>query len=134
VRFSTAVGERVLAARAASGLTARQLQALRLTPHGMRMNALALALKTPKSTMTSVIDQLESMGLAIRGSDDGDGRGQIVHSTPAGQRRLHEFDLALANRIDELVAYLSTDQALRLRELMRRLPSGMLPVPLAGPR
>jgi len=134
IRLSTAVGERVLQARAASGLTARQLQVLRLAVGGIRMSALARGLGTPKSTMTSVIDQLEALGLAARGADQGDGRGQVVGSTATGEARLREFDTTVAARVDALVATLTPARQRQLRELMSRLPSATVPVPLSGPR
>ena len=134
IRLSTAVGERALEVRAASGLSALQLQVLRLAANDMRMSALARTLGVPKSTMTSAIDQLESMGLVSRVSDEDDLRRQVVRSTAAGEIRLSEFDRALAVRIDDLLANLSPARARRLRELMRRLPGATVPVPLARPR
>jgi DNA-binding MarR family transcriptional regulator len=134
IRLSTAVGERVLEVREASGLSALQLQTLRVVADGANMSTLARALGAPKSTVTSVVDQLEAMGLAVRGTDDEDHRRQIVRSTAAGGAQLRDFDLALAGRIDRLLASLSPARAHRLRELMRRLPEPAAPMPLDGPR
>jgi DNA-binding MarR family transcriptional regulator len=134
VRLTTAVGERVLEVRAASGLTALQLQVLRVAADGASMSALAGALGASKSTVTSVVDQLEAMSLAVRATDDDDRRRQIVQSTSAGLERLHEFDVALARRIEDLLANLSPARSRRLRELMRKLPDSTVPFPLAGPR
>jgi len=132
IRLTTAVGERVLEEREASGMSARQLQVLRLAADGASMTTLAQVLGAPKSTVTSVIDQLEALGLAARTSDEDDRRRQIVRSTPAGNARLREFDLALAGRIDGLLLNLSPDRASRLRELMAKLPDATVPIPLAG--
>ncbi len=134
IRLSTAVGERVLEVRAASGLSALQLQVLRLAAEGADMSALARGLGAPKSTVTSVVDQLEAAGLALRAGDDEDRRRQIVRSTAAGAARLGEFDAALAARVDGLLATLGPTRARRLRELMTKLPDATVPLPLAGPR
>jgi DNA-binding MarR family transcriptional regulator len=131
IRLSTAVGERVLEVRAASGLSALQLQVLRITADGATMSTLARTLAVPKSTVTSVVDQLEAMGLAVRAADVDDRRRQIVSSTAAGAAKLRDFDSELAGRIDRLLANLSPARANRLRELMKRLPDATVPFPLA---
>ena len=133
-RISTAVGERVLEVRAASGLSARQLQVLRLAARGIRVSTLADRLGTPKSTMTSVLDQLEDAALAVRTTDKDDRRGQVVTSTAGGMIALRNFDRAVDTRLAEVVAGLDETKALRLRELLAKLPDATLPVPLAGPR
>jgi DNA-binding MarR family transcriptional regulator len=134
IRLTTAVGERVLEVRASSGLTGLQLQVLRVAAGGASMTALARALGTPKTTVTSVIDQLEATGLVLRTADEADRRRQIVRSTALGAARLSEFDRALSDRIDELLESLSPGRARRLSELMARLPDATVPLPLAGPR
>jgi DNA-binding MarR family transcriptional regulator len=134
IRLSTAIGERVLAVRAASGLSPRQLQVLRLAVDGVRMNALSDRLDAPKSTITSIVDQLEQAGLASRSFDETDRRGQIVTSTASGTAVLVEFDRALAHRVDEVLAGLNRAQARRLRALLAKLPDAIEPVPLSGPR
>ena len=133
IRLTTAVGERALEARAASGLSGLQLQVLRVAADGTTMGALAAALRASKSTVTSVVDQLEAMRLAARVGDQDDQRRRIVHSTVAGTARLTEFDEALASRIDGVLANLSPTRSHRLRELMSTLPDATVPFPLAGP-
>jgi DNA-binding MarR family transcriptional regulator len=134
IRLTTAVGERVLEVRAASGLSAIQLQVLRIAANGVGMSSLAQLLGAPKSTVTSVVDQLEAMQLAERASDQDDRRRQIVRASATGEARLREFDLALAGRIDALLKNLSPDRVRRLRELMHKLPDATAPIPLTGPR
>ena len=134
IRLTTAVGERVLEVRSESGMTALQLQVLRVAQDGATMSTLARELGVPKSTVTSVVDQLEAMKLAVRVGDKDDRRRQIVRSTTAGGARLRAFDAALANRIDGLLTNLSPDRALRVGELMAKLPGATVPLPLAGPR
>ena len=132
-RLTTAVGERVLTVRAASGLSAIQLQVLRLAADGATISALTRILEAPKSTMTSVIDQLEALGLAERGVDVADRRRQIVRSTAAGAARLQSFDAALAVEIDRVLSGLSVARRKRLETLMAKLPGPTVPVPLSGP-
>jgi DNA-binding MarR family transcriptional regulator len=134
IRVSTAVGERVLEIRAASGLSPRQLQVIRLAARGVRINTLADRLGTPKSTMTSVLDQLEGAGLAIRTTDQDDRRGQVVTSTAGGMIALRNFDRAIERRLADLLAGLDETKSRRLQELLAKLPDSTLPVPLAGPR
>ena len=134
IRFSTAVGEHVLEVRAASGLSAKQLQVLRVVAGGANMSTVARALAVPKSTATSVVGQLEAMGLALRAADADDHRRQIVRSTAAGDAKLRDFDRDLTGEIDRLLENLSPARAHRLRELMTRLPDPTVPLPLAGPR
>ena len=133
-RLTTAVGERVLGVRADSGLSAVQLQVLRLAADGATVSTLTHILGTPKSTMTSVIDQLEALGLVLRITDEDDRRRQIVRDTAAGAARLREFDRQLAGQIEQFVVALSPARARRLEELMAKLPSASVPLPLAGPR
>ena len=134
IRISTAVGERVLEVRAASGLSPRQLQVIRLAARGVRITTLAERLGAPKSTMTSVLDQLEDAGLAIRTTDKDDRRGQIVTSTAGGMIALRNFDRAVESRLAEVVARLDETKSHRLKELLAKLPDATQPVPLAGPR
>jgi DNA-binding MarR family transcriptional regulator len=133
IRLTTAVGENVLAVRSTSGVSARQLQVLRVARDGATMSTLARELGVPKSTVTSVVDQLEAMKLAVRASDPDDRRRQIVRSTTTGSARLGTFDAALADRIDGLLVNLSPDRARRLGEIMAKLPGSTVPLPLAGP-
>jgi DNA-binding MarR family transcriptional regulator len=134
IRISTAVGERVLDVRAGSGLSARQLQVIRLAARGARINTLADRLGVPKSTMTSILDQLEEGGLATRTTDHDDRRGQVVTSTAGGLIALRNFDRSIETRLAELVSGLGEDKSRRLRELLAKLPDPKGPVPLTGPR
>jgi DNA-binding MarR family transcriptional regulator len=134
IRLTTAVGERALEVRSESGMSALQLQVLRIATDGATMSTLARDLGAPKSTVTSVVDQLEALDLAVRISDHGDRRRQIVRSTAVGNARLLAFDATLAARIDGLLTFLSPDRARRLRDLMAKLPDATVPLPLAEPR
>ena len=132
-RLTTAVGERVLAVRAASGLSAVQLQVLRLAADEPTIATLTRILGTPKSTMTSVLNQLESSGLAERASDPGDRRRQVVHLTTRGRARLRAFDHALEAQVESMLNSLSSANTRRLEVLLTTLPSASVPIPLSGP-
>ncbi|MDQ1550731.1 MAG: MarR family transcriptional regulator, lower aerobic nicotinate degradation pathway regulator [Actinomycetota bacterium] len=134
IRLTTAVGERVLETRSESGTTALQLQVIRVAEEGATMTTIARALGSPKSTVTSVVDQLEAASLAVRVSDPDDRRRQIVRSTTAGSAQLRAFDAAIEGRIDDLLTILDPDRARRLAEMMAKLPGATVPLPLAGPR
>jgi DNA-binding MarR family transcriptional regulator len=129
-RVSTAVGEQVLAARATTGLTAVQLQVLRMSTDAPAMSEIAARLAAPKSTVTSVVDQLVAAGLADRAVDERDRRRQTVRATTIGRHRLDAFDADVARRVEGLLAALPAARAARLRELLTALPDPTRPVPL----
>ncbi|GAB4574311.1 MAG: MarR family transcriptional regulator [Anaerolineae bacterium] len=62
--------------------------------HGQRLTTLSERLIRAKSTITRIIDQLESNGLVERAVDDEDRRAQRVVLTPAGAELLHRARLA----------------------------------------
>ena len=53
---------------------------------GRSIDTLAGALRLSHSRAVRVVDRLEAQGLASRTRDPGDGRGVLVHLTPAGHR------------------------------------------------
>jgi DNA-binding MarR family transcriptional regulator len=131
VRVTTAVGERVLEVRDASGLTALQLQVLRIALDSPTMSDLVVTLAIPKSTATSVVDQLVETGMVRRARDARDGRRQVVRLTRAGRRKLFDFDAAVGIRIAELVAAVAPERRARLVELLAKIPNARRPLPLA---
>ncbi|MES2170300.1 MAG: MarR family transcriptional regulator [Actinomycetota bacterium] len=130
IRVSTAVGERVLEARAESGCTALQLQALRVARLGPTMTGVATRLGVTKSTATSVIDQLVSAGLVVRKVDLRDRRRQAVWPTEEGDELLDRFDSRVRQSVHEIVDGLSARRRKRLRELLAGIPdpTGLLPL------
>ena len=56
----------------------------------LRLRALAERIGTTDATASRTVDALESAGLVRRASAPDDGRGVVVHVTPAGRRRLEE--------------------------------------------
>jgi DNA-binding MarR family transcriptional regulator len=130
IRVSTAVGERVLEARAESGCTALQLQALRIAREGPSMTELVDRLGVRKSSATSVVDQLVSAGLVTRQVDTQDRRRQRVRPTAEGEELLDRFDARIRVRVHELVDGLSERQRKRLLGMLRDIPNpvGLLPL------
>ena len=130
IRVASAVGEIVLEARAATGATAAQVQVLRLAATGAGMTDIASGMKWPKSTATSVVDQLVAAGLAARSTDERDGRRQVVSTTAAGAAILDEFDRAIRRRVGELTRVLPIEDRRRLAVLLAKLPDPTRPLPL----
>lgn len=128
IRVSTAVGARMLEARRRSGLSAAQLQVLRLALTGCGVRSVVERLGTPKSTVTSVVDQLAASGLLTRAADPADRRRQVIAATPRGRRLLARFDADLAARVMALVFAVPTTRRARLTALLTRLPDQAFPV------
>jgi DNA-binding MarR family transcriptional regulator len=130
IRVSTAVGERVLGARAESGCTALQLQALRVAQGGPTMTDLVDRLRVSKSSATSVVDQLVAAGLAMREVDESDRRRQRVRQTAEGAALLSRFDERIRSRVHELTDGLSARDQKRLVGMLREIPDpvGLLPL------
>lgn len=132
IRMTTTLGPRIQAARVRSGLTALQLQTLRVVRSGgATMGELAVRLGLPKSTATSVVDQLVGSSLARREVDLADRRRQLVRATRAGERALDTFDAEVTEIAEDLLAVLSPRRRARLRQLLGQLPDPVRPVPIA---
>lgn len=130
IRLSTAVGERIIRARVSTGLTATQLQSLRLSLDGVTMTTLATALGLSKSTLTSVVDQLVSSGMVVRQGDLADRRRQVVEATDRGRDTLAAFDAMIAGEIAAIVGALSPQRQHRLVHLLSGVPAATRPIPL----
>ncbi len=122
IRLATAIGVRATEIRDAAGLTHAELRVLRRSLDAPRMGDLAEQLEAPKSTITSVVDQLVARGLVSRTADAQDRRRQLVTATRQGVEALARFDAALASRTADLVVALTVPQRARLGELLARLP------------
>jgi DNA-binding MarR family transcriptional regulator len=106
------------------GVTPAQVRALRCVAGGhapMRMSTIADRLGIARRSTTSVVDQLEALGLVARHQDPADGRGVAATPTPAGRRtlaRVAALRRAAANRV---LGGLSDDERAELATLLRRL-------------
>ncbi len=127
IRLASAIDVRAVEIRESAGLTAAELRVLRRALDGTRMGALAEQLAAPKSTITSVVDQLVARGLVSRSADEHDRRRQIVTATRRGAELLAQLDADLASRVTGLVESLTVTQRARLTELLARLPAAANP-------
>jgi MarR family transcriptional regulator for hemolysin len=87
---------------------------------GAIQQELGSALGIDRSTMVSLIDQLESAGLARRRPSATDRRAREIAITPKGRRLLQQAR-GLASQVeDEILAGLSADERRDLLTLLRR--------------
>jgi DNA-binding MarR family transcriptional regulator len=74
-----------------------------------------------RTTMVAIIDALEAKGLIARRPDTEDRRRNVVELTPAGQDMLREGIAASDAAEAELLASLSPEENLQLRNLLARV-------------
>jgi DNA-binding MarR family transcriptional regulator len=67
------------------------LELRRARPEGLRPKDLQEEILIPQSNMSRLIDRMEAAGYVERGPCDGDGRGQIVRITGAGNDLLRRM-------------------------------------------
>jgi MarR family transcriptional regulator, transcriptional regulator for hemolysin len=118
--------------RATHTRTAEELGSVGLTPalfallnvigarEGAIQQELGSALGIDRSTMVSLIDQLESAGLAKRRPSATDRRAREIAITPKGGRLLQQARGLIAQVEDEVLAALTADERRELLALLRR--------------
>jgi DNA-binding MarR family transcriptional regulator len=118
------------------------LQSIELTPAlfavlnvlgargGAKQQELVSAMGIDPSTMVSLIDQLESAGLAKRRRHPEDRRAYKVSITPKGRRLLEQARKVALEAEDEVLRGLTPGQRRQLEELLRRALSSAPPQPL----
>ncbi|HWH13374.1 MAG TPA: MarR family transcriptional regulator [Miltoncostaeaceae bacterium] len=128
--------------RASHTRTGEALASLGLTPalfallnvvgarEGAIQQELGAALGIDRSTMVSLVDQLEEAGLARRRTSAADRRAREVAITPEGRRRLRRARQRIAQVEDETLAGLSAEQRRELVTLLRRALDAAPPQPL----
>ena len=87
---------------------------------GAIQQELGSALGIDRSTMVSLIDQLESAGLATRRPSATDRRAREIAITPKGRRLLQRARGLISQVEDEVLAGLTTDERRDLLTLLRR--------------
>jgi DNA-binding MarR family transcriptional regulator len=104
------------------GLRGRDVRVLELI-HGETRSQQDLCRLTgmDRTTMVSVIDELERLGYARRERNATDRRKHVVTLTDQGAAAFGEALLQMANAQEEFLAPLSGQQRDQLRELMTRL-------------
>ena len=102
---------------------ARDWVVLSALSDGSRLTQLALAhsLGLDKTTMTSLLDRMESRGLVTRGTDSHDRRARIPELTGDGRRIQAEVTRARDHVEAALLARFSQQEQHVLRELLVRL-------------
>ena len=118
--------------RATHTRTAEMLGSVDLTPalfallnviaarEGAIQQELGAALGIDRSTMVSLIDQLESAGLARRRQSASDRRAREIVITPRGRRLLQRARGLISQVEDEVFAGLTADERHELLTLLRR--------------
>jgi DNA-binding MarR family transcriptional regulator len=118
--------------RATHTRTAEMLGSIGLTPalfallnvigarEGAIQQELGSALGIDRSTMVSLIDQLESAGLATRRPSATDRRAREIAITAKGRRTLQRARGLILQVEDEVLAGLSADERAELLALLRR--------------
>jgi DNA-binding MarR family transcriptional regulator len=87
---------------------------------GAIQQELGSALGIDRSTMVSLIDQLESAGLAKRRPSATDRRAREIAITPKGRRLLERSRRMISETEDEVLAGLSAEERSKLVSLLRR--------------
>jgi MarR family transcriptional regulator, transcriptional regulator for hemolysin len=90
------------------------------TREGIIQQELGAALGIDRSTMVSLIDQLEGAGLAARRPSTTDRRAREIAITPRGRRLLQRSRRMIAETEDEVFAGLTGDERDELIRLLRR--------------
>ena len=89
-----------------------------LAEEPLRLRALAERIGTTDATASRTVDALQSAGLVRRTNAPDDGRGIVVHVTPAGRRRLEERRARFAAVLEEGLADLAPEDRERLVRLL----------------
>jgi MarR family transcriptional regulator, transcriptional regulator for hemolysin len=87
---------------------------------GAIQQELASAMGIDRSTMVTLIDQLESTGLAKRRPSATDRRAREIAITPKGRRVLQRSRRLVSETEDEVLAGLTAEQRSELVSLLRR--------------
>jgi DNA-binding MarR family transcriptional regulator len=87
---------------------------------GAIQQELGSTLGIDRSTMVSLVDQLESAGLARRRPSPTDRRAREIAITPKGRRLLQRARALIAQVEDEVLAGLNEDERRELLSLLRR--------------
>jgi DNA-binding MarR family transcriptional regulator len=97
---------------------------------GAIQQELGSAMGIDPSTMVSLIDQLESAGLAKRRPNPKDRRARLVSITPKGRRLLQRARKLAFESEDEVLGGLSAAERRDLLKLLRRALSSAPPQPM----
>ena len=121
-RLWRAIHTRAAEVLASAGLTTALFALLNVISarEGAIQQELGSTLGIDRSTMVSLIDQLESAGLARRRPSAKDRRAREIMITPKGRRLLKRARELITQVEDEVLAGLTADERRQLLELLRR--------------
>ena len=121
-RLWRAVHTQTAAALGSVGLTPALFAILNVVGarEGTIQQELGSALGIDRSTMVSLIDQLENAGLAKRRPSATDRRARQIAITPKGRRRLQRARALISGVEDDVLAGLTAQQRHELMTLLRR--------------
>lgn len=74
-----------------------------------------------RKDVSSLVNDLESSGLVLRGPDPSDGRRNVLEITPTGRQLLEVLDRVFADAQDELLNGLSARDRAELTRLLAKL-------------
>jgi MarR family transcriptional regulator for hemolysin len=97
---------------------------------GANQQELGSAMGIDRSTMVSLIDQLESAGLANRRPSATDRRAREIAITPKGRRLLQRSRRMISETEDEILARLTAEERSELERLLRLALEAAPPQPL----
>lgn len=105
------------------GIAPRHLGVLLLTTRrgAMRQSEIADALRLDRTTVTYLVDDLETRGWVQRAPDPGDRRAHAVSATADGERVLEELRPVLQAAEAGFLNTLSANEQAQLRALLARL-------------
>ncbi len=126
MRAAESVTGRLQARLAGESLTVGQFGALEALYHlgPMRPNELARKLLRSAGNMTTVLDNLEKHGLAVRRREEDDRRCLTVHITDAGRRLMGRLFPEHARAVAREFGVLTDAEQEELRRLCRTLGTG----------
>ncbi|MFF0545155.1 MarR family winged helix-turn-helix transcriptional regulator [Nocardia thailandica] len=125
MQVARALRRRWAAAYAPMGLTPHQARALRVTGEhdGLRLSAIAEALRISPRSATEVVDALEDGGLVTRAPDPTDRRAILVTVTPRGERTLGDLTEARTKDAEDYFGRLTDAERDALRDILTKLAS-----------
>ncbi len=91
------------------------------TEEGWRLTDLSARLLCERSTVTRLVDFLESEGLVARSADPIDRRSQRVILTPAGLAKRDQAHAAIKEALHKRLSVLSREEVQQLFDMHRRL-------------
>ena len=96
------------------------LQVIAANP-GLAQSRLAEAMDVDRSTIVTVVHQLEARGLVVRAPSPHDRRSHALRLTPEGRRALVRMERLVARHEAEFASALSDEERRTLIELLTRL-------------